>query len=410
MLCAANFPEDESWYRARILSNTVAGIEVIFIDYGNSSNALKIKELPEDLVHMPALAQKCSLNKPQSVVQWTDQATEKFREIAEDGATVFNIKKLAAGETAVVELFINGSNIVDQLVSLCDDETRPVPIGDTEFVKCYINHIESVDKFWVSTHTDQETLDDVMNQLTEAETFEPLTDMTVGKLCAAFDESTSIWYRAMVVCPEQVQLYDYGNIIPANNLRILPAEIEKIPQISFLCTLDLPNDLNCKEVLEKFLEINAQINNEYEIKFLNNETPRLVRVYIDGIDICEKLIKGENILNYEPDEIEKNQVNEDVKKNVLNEVEPDVENLIENDEVAEKYENKETEKSDDKETEKSEIKENEKSEVKEPEVEEDETNEVISKIEDIKLASKDTLVNGVETEMELKENMVTGEN
>lgn len=35
-LCAAVFPEDDNWYRARILSNTVAGIEVLFIDYGNS--------------------------------------------------------------------------------------------------------------------------------------------------------------------------------------------------------------------------------------------------------------------------------------------------------------------------------------------------------------------------------------
>lgn len=35
-LCAALFPEDQMWHRARILSNTVAGIELLFIDYGNS--------------------------------------------------------------------------------------------------------------------------------------------------------------------------------------------------------------------------------------------------------------------------------------------------------------------------------------------------------------------------------------
>lgn len=139
ILCAALYPDDDMWYRARILSNTVAGIEVLFIDYGNSSTALKLKVLPEDLAHMPPLAQKCCLNKS---TEWLETATEKFREISEDGATVFTVKKLAPGETHTVELFIDGENIAEQLNS-------PLrPIAAMRLIKGYIDSFTSSDDFY----------------------------------------------------------------------------------------------------------------------------------------------------------------------------------------------------------------------------------------------------------------------
>lgn len=73
------------WYRARILSNTVAGIELLFIDYGNSCTSASLRQLPEDLVITPPLAQKCSLEKPKGISVWTTQMCEKFEEISAGG-------------------------------------------------------------------------------------------------------------------------------------------------------------------------------------------------------------------------------------------------------------------------------------------------------------------------------------
>lgn len=146
-LCAAVFPEDDNWYRARILSNTVAGIEVLFIDYGNSCTCSCLRSLPEDLLHMPALAQKCSLQKPQGIEQWTPQASEKFKEIAADGAAIFEIRQLSTGETGVVELLLNGQDVSVMLLPRTLD--------------CYVTKFESLDEFYISKHGEEQQLDQV---------------------------------------------------------------------------------------------------------------------------------------------------------------------------------------------------------------------------------------------------------
>ncbi|XP_066147642.1 maternal protein tudor isoform X2 [Euwallacea fornicatus] len=120
-LCAALFPDDDMWYRARILSNTVAGIELLFIDYGNPSVSSSLRQLPENLVVTPPLAQKCSLQRPETIPYWTKQTQDKFAELAADGATTFELNKVTAGETATVELLLNGENIVPKLLPVTED-------------------------------------------------------------------------------------------------------------------------------------------------------------------------------------------------------------------------------------------------------------------------------------------------
>lgn len=116
LLCAALFADDQMWYRARILSNTVAGIEVLFIDYGNSCMTESLKELPEELVILPPLAQKCSLQKPEGLTVWGPEMVRKFSEISADGQTTFNVKKLGTGETASVVLLLDGIDVTTLIV------------------------------------------------------------------------------------------------------------------------------------------------------------------------------------------------------------------------------------------------------------------------------------------------------
>lgn len=120
-LCAALYPDDEMWYRARILSNTVAGLELLFIDYGNSCLCNNLRQLPEELVVTAPLAQKCSLQRPEGLSYWTIQAIDKFNDISANGQTIFTVKKISTGETATVELFIDGKDVVSMLLPITED-------------------------------------------------------------------------------------------------------------------------------------------------------------------------------------------------------------------------------------------------------------------------------------------------
>lgn len=131
-LCVAQY-EDGMWYRARILSNTVAGIELLFLDYGNSSISTNLRQIPEELVLTSPLAQKCSLKKPENVTEWSQAAVEAFSEIAADGQTIFTVQKITTGETSVVDLFVNGENVLNCLVPTTEEGIIRNYISASEF-------------------------------------------------------------------------------------------------------------------------------------------------------------------------------------------------------------------------------------------------------------------------------------
>uniref|UniRef100_A0A6P7FIK6 Uncharacterized protein LOC114328275 isoform X2 n=1 Tax=Diabrotica virgifera virgifera TaxID=50390 RepID=A0A6P7FIK6_DIAVI len=120
-LCAALFPDDQMWYRARILSDTVAGLELIFIDYGNSCVCTDLKQLPEDLVMTAPLAMKCSLQKNDGIPTWTPEAAAKFSDISAEGQTIFTVKKISSGETSIVQLFLEDKDVTTMLLPSTED-------------------------------------------------------------------------------------------------------------------------------------------------------------------------------------------------------------------------------------------------------------------------------------------------
>ncbi|XP_072393334.1 protein tudor-like isoform X2 [Diabrotica undecimpunctata] len=120
-LCAALFPDDQMWYRARILSDTVAGLELIFIDYGNSCVCTDLKQLPEDLVMTAPLAMKCSLQKNDGIPTWTPEAAAKFADISAEGQTIFTVKKISSGETSIVQLFLEDNDVTTMLLPSTED-------------------------------------------------------------------------------------------------------------------------------------------------------------------------------------------------------------------------------------------------------------------------------------------------
>ncbi|KRT85343.1 hypothetical protein AMK59_1500 [Oryctes borbonicus] len=275
-LCAAIFSDDDSWYRARILSNTVAGLEVIFIDYGNSCSCNGLRELPEDLIMLPPLALKCSLQKPNGILQWSQAATDKFKEISADGATVFNVNILTPGETSIVQLTHENQDISIQLVP----ETR----------QCFVCTVDSVDSFWVQFMDDNVKIENMVEALEVAESWPTLTDVVDDSLVAVLFVD-GVWYRAKILEKTdegyEALFIDYGNTSVITNLKQLPDEYAKIEPLASNFKLDLlPRTKwgdKSDELFRSMTECGVAIF-DLELVFENT-----VRLYLNGVDIRPSL-------------------------------------------------------------------------------------------------------------------------
>lgn len=121
-IVAALYPEDECWYRSKIEAIEADGFLVSFIDYGNTCIVKCIGKIAEPAIKdLQAMSKHCSLSKPKLVKCFSDQAEKKFVSICANGATILDVKSLPfkAGDAAEVEIFVNGKNIIDQLLPLC---------------------------------------------------------------------------------------------------------------------------------------------------------------------------------------------------------------------------------------------------------------------------------------------------
>ncbi|KAK4880286.1 hypothetical protein RN001_008432 [Aquatica leii] len=271
-LCAALYPEDEMWYRARILSNTIAGLEVLFIDYGNSCTCTGLRQLPEDLIMLPALAQKCSLQKPIGLLQWPVLATDKFKEISADGATIFNIEKLSTGETLIVNLLLESEDISWKLMP--------------ETVKGYISHIDSVSSFWIQKDDDSLKLEEMSEEFLAASEWSICEEMAVGDIVAALQVEDELWYRAKVLSINdseyEVLFIDYGNVGVTKDIRCY--DKSDVPPLANKYKLEpLPGfRWMDNEATEKLKELSMEGATVFDVEFTSEDA---VRLYLDGIDI-----------------------------------------------------------------------------------------------------------------------------
>lgn len=126
-LVAALFPDDDCWYRTRIESIESDGYLVSFIDYGNSCVVKEIGKIAESAIKdLPAMSKHCSLSRPKSIQEFSDEAEKKFVDICANGATILDVKSLPfkLGDAAEVELYAEGKNIIQDLLPLCARDVR----------------------------------------------------------------------------------------------------------------------------------------------------------------------------------------------------------------------------------------------------------------------------------------------
>lgn len=177
---------------------------------------------------LPPLALKCSLQKPNGILQWSQASTDKFKEISADGATVFNVNILTPGETSIVQLTYDDQDVSAQLVP----ETR----------QCFVSHVDSVDSFWVQFMDDNAKIENLTETMENAENWPEITEAEVGDLVAALFED-ELWYRAKVLekidGEYQVLFVDYGNTTGVSLLRQLPEECAQLEALASNFKLDM---------------------------------------------------------------------------------------------------------------------------------------------------------------------------
>ncbi|XP_065661782.1 ATP-dependent RNA helicase TDRD9 isoform X2 [Hydra vulgaris] len=111
-------PYEDEFFRAEIIAYSPNLIKVFFLDYGNSTQLVEksyIRKCPDSLLEIPFQAFECFLSevKP-SRTKWTDQALNRFVELAPVGSAVLIAKVYSVVHGAYhLELF-NGDTSINQ--------------------------------------------------------------------------------------------------------------------------------------------------------------------------------------------------------------------------------------------------------------------------------------------------------
>ncbi|XP_051163824.1 maternal protein tudor-like isoform X2 [Leptopilina boulardi] len=139
-ICAALFPDDGNWYRAKILSHSNKSTEVFYVDFGNTSTTTELRALPHDLIAIEYLSTQYSLRKPLDIEEWSEEACDKFHELIANGETYFEYKILDQ-EKKEVQLILQGKDVVEILSPLCKKVTSELTKDSTQLE----HDIETID-------------------------------------------------------------------------------------------------------------------------------------------------------------------------------------------------------------------------------------------------------------------------
>lgn len=150
-VCAARYPEDGYWYRAKIIAYREEGTEVLYMDYGNSAVTEELRVLPEDIINIPTLSKRCTLEKPNDIVTWSEKACDKFKELAAEGATMFQFEILDEDDPMHVRLSLNGTNVID-LLSECENIPEVGEVIETEIKNIIFDSLEKQEIIYREHH------------------------------------------------------------------------------------------------------------------------------------------------------------------------------------------------------------------------------------------------------------------
>ncbi|XP_055385301.1 maternal protein tudor isoform X2 [Condylostylus longicornis] len=318
-ICAAIFPDDNEWYRAKILSETDSGFEVLFIDFGNTAITTEARVISDDIANAPYLSKRCCLRMPNNILEWSQKAEEKFVELAAGGETVFVVDLKKPGEAAVVDLTMGDTNLLDILQPLCEENVNvksKTPGNDVlslsimtmstlsdsgvighEKESVVISHVNSPIDFYVQLNSEVNELEMVTDKLFDVN--EPVLDPKVGEIYAALYPKDENYYRAKILSKENdgynVLYIDFGNCSITNDFKVLPEELKQVTNLAKHVSLaGVGFDLSADNVIEKFNEILEPFFTEnVDMIILDKKIdPWIIKLNLNGEDICDRLKIG----------------------------------------------------------------------------------------------------------------------
>lgn len=242
--CLAFFADDGRWYRATVESVDGDASKVYYIDYGNCCpvNNADLKELPEDLAKLPAMAFKCCLD---GAGNFSNEIKEAFQIIALD--LVATVKFVQTVENVLrVRLFTADGVDVAEKIGL--------PVGPIE-MEAYVAFAISPNSFWIQRKQDENLIEDIQGKLCDldgpnGESYKIHEPLVIGQTYAVIHPEYSTWYRAEVKSisnnTAEIQFIDYGDThpVPVNDIRKLPANLKGIPPMAIHCGLNLKSQNN----------------------------------------------------------------------------------------------------------------------------------------------------------------------
>ncbi|KAG2180234.1 hypothetical protein INT43_004023 [Umbelopsis isabellina] len=101
-LVSAKFTEDDSWYRAKVRKANAKGVEVFYVDYGNSETVplSRIRALPQKFSTLPHQAQEATLSfvkAPSKDEDYGVEALERLQQLAAGKQLVANVDSRDGG-------------------------------------------------------------------------------------------------------------------------------------------------------------------------------------------------------------------------------------------------------------------------------------------------------------------------
>ena len=334
---AAQFSQDQLWYRAQVCEDTAEGVGLYFVDYGNWEVVprSRLQYLVPEFATLPSQAIPCQLVgvTPQGD-SWSEEAIDGFLEIvleqtlvaqtrsAPESGQAFTFgdgQKLklslidSSGEGELVAVKLTGAVVADSSPVSPEARSPRTSTASSSRTKLnenlieagsqhevYVSHLISPGAFWLQLAATEEALALLSNRLTAVYDSSEVTSLDLKEpetgmsCCARFSEDRS-WYRGVVrsVSPTGCLVYfvDYGNsetVAPAD-IKFLKPEFLDLQIQAIKCSLvgchpenQSDEAITCFSglVLEKLLIA----------EFMRGSAEQWeVSLYYEGIDIAASL-------------------------------------------------------------------------------------------------------------------------
>nr|XP_034196257.1 maternal protein tudor-like isoform X2 [Osmia lignaria]XP_034196258.1 maternal protein tudor-like isoform X2 [Osmia lignaria] len=268
-ICAAKYSEDEQWYRAKILSHSENGTEVLFIDYGNVEVTNETRVLPVDIINIPPLAKHCAMQKPNSISEWSQEMRKTFEELAADGETTFQFEILDdTNDPMHVKLSLEGTNVVDIITTYTEDESSDVVIAKEDSVKD-----ENINKT-----ADEETHEPVEND----EAREQETEENVNNECSNMNSSVELTIDEIVQSMKPDELEE-EETIESNNINLETNENDVVKKV----TTDLEEQIEIQSSIDVNQTQKTEIDTEASKNDLETQNVNEKEVALNVIEVTK---------------------------------------------------------------------------------------------------------------------------